>query len=379
MKLRNLFFIMFCLSYFIPACKQRNNFITPKYPNKEVYLELKDSLILFGSNRLILSNNFTLVSNLDTAFVLYDHVTKNVIKVNSSATGNDSIVDFFNLADRFMMYPNFLSNMLEVKQIGDQQFILISFPFSIIVDSDFNFICKVTLKGNEELYTTPGNKSEICFSPQNNCIYYPIIPDLPATHKDYYSKGRIIEVNLHSEKINILPIGLPVDFESWKNYGLFSLPHITIWENYLFYIYPGSKILYKFDLNTHQQEGILLAPSHADITATEFTGNVFDQIKKHAESAKFFRIIGFGDLILLYYQTGIDNVEKNGYRNKNTYVIAYSPSTNEVVCDISMNIADSYNTPTFLDNDFLYYLKDETSSNLHEIKASFFKYKLEIH
>jgi hypothetical protein len=158
---------------------------------------------------------------------------------------------------------------------------------------------------------------------------------------------------------------------------LFSLPHTAIWENYLFYIYSGSNVLYKFDLESHEKEGLLLVPTHADISETELTGNVFEQIKKYAESAKFYRVIGNDELILLYYQNGGRSSDKHDFRHKNTFVIAYSPATNEILCDTPMNIVGSYNNPTFYENGILYYLRDGLSSGIMESKASFLKYKFE--
>lgn len=377
------FWLLTCTLSYFPSCKHSAVNSVPNYLNKDVYPVSEDVLTLTGDKDFLFSNNLSIVSKQDSIYIIFDGTTKHILAVNSSKAGKDGIVEYINLADRFEKYPGFVQNMMGVKEIGDHQFLLISFPFSIIVDSDFNFTKRISFKSESDdlLYNPSGSVHEICFNENNHCIYYPMFPDLPASHKDYFDKGRIVEVNLKSEKVRVLPIGLPSDYEPGKNYGIFSLPLITARDNSLYYIYVGSNILYKLDLNTQKTESITLATKHANISAVELTGNIFDQIYKHAECATFYRAIGNEDLIMLFYRDGSKKGAFNigeGISSLNQYVMAYSPKSNEVLYDIPLNIEGTYNDPSFNENGILYFLKDGNMVDIMEIRASFLKYRFMI-
>ncbi|TCO04432.1 hypothetical protein [Natronoflexus pectinivorans] len=382
--MREFIFLVIGMFLIATACQRNTSSYVSNHLNKDVNIVLKDSLVLIGDDEIFSSGNFSIISKEESVYKIFDHLTKTILVLNTSKKERARIVSQIDLSLRYGMNSGFIQNLLGVKKIHNQQFILISFPYSIIADSNFDFVEKILFQPEsaDNIFNPAGSIQDICYDEHNHCLYIPFFPDIPYTHNDHFDTGRIIEVNLLCKSIKVLPVGLPADYESGKNYGYFSLPFVTVFNNSLFYIFGGSNILNRMDLETLKNEAIMINPQHADISATHLSGNILEQIRKQLTHGTFYRIIEINGMLMLFYREGIQNGTLNtsnkGTLNSNRFVMGYSIDTNEILYDIPLNINKTSNEPVFSKNGMMYFLKSSKMMEYGDISATFYKYRFEV-
>ena len=359
--------LMFIIIISTASCRNKTYIeIAPDYyANLKVDFHLVDSTILKGNKDSVfaLLQPVTIVKNGN--HICFDLMTKKIFEFKSYGGKDFFIENIHNINSSFEKHKGFVSNMIGVVSIDSTKYLLISEPYSLLVDKSFKLIKKISSNVNSKkrIYYRSGNINHIIYNSNRNSVFFPVLPDLPANHEDYFEEGRIVEIDLVNDIAHLLPLGLPPDYQQGKEYQLFSIPIISILGETLYYIYPGSNYLFAYNLQTNNLKGIKIKPQYVNEMFTKEIGSQMgDAFFSIFECNNYYRMMTVDQNLYLFYWKGKNRNSNNGriaFNQLDCYVLAYSPKNNEVLFDVPLNIKGVNKNPAFTKNGILYFLKDQ--------------------
>ncbi|TCO04430.1 hypothetical protein [Natronoflexus pectinivorans] len=365
------------------ACKSEiGNCSKPEYLDKQAGLTQVDSIVCVANENSVFTTLFP-ISHKNNNISFFDFSTYKILKFKENRESNIfQIKHVLDVKNDFQMHPGFLPRLFGVINTKSNKYVLLSEPYSILTDKNLNFNEKIVsnVNTNKQLFHRIGNITHVFNDTISNNIYFPVSPDLPENHIDFYNIGRILKVNLETNTSTLLQLGLPDDYKPNTKYGLFSIPLLVVLNDNLYYIFPGSNYLYQYNLRTNNLHCILIRPKYAKIGTKEIGNDPNDIFFSLFECDIFYRMIVVNDKILLLYWKGKRQESakpRATFKDLNCFMILYCPKKNEVLFDSYLDVKGVNKNPVYVKNDILYFQKlDEL--NMNEIKTTFLRYRISI-
>ncbi|TAL66403.1 MAG: hypothetical protein EPN88_08495 [Bacteroidetes bacterium] len=359
------------------ACTSKNTTKQAIFLNKEVRFNLVDSIICEGDTGEVFSNSLAPVRFNNEEFIAFDMLTKNLLFFNNKGQDKCRNIDLLLLLNKFKISNDRLVGVLE---LNPNKFVICSDPLIFIVDSSLDVLSQYNFNSleNSVKYYIIGDALKLKLSSDKRYLYLTVAPDvLPL---ESYKKGKIMEIDLEKGISRILPIKFPCDYVPGKDYRLFSMPNFTIFKNYLFYIFPGSNYLYKYELVSKLFDSIYILPKYVKINTKDFGPSMADMIYPYLESNNFYQLVNDNKILLLFYWEGKNRNTINrrkGINELNCFFIGYNPDTNEILFDSPLKLNNVLKNVYNFKNGILSF-PSQANENLDISKSKFLNYEMVI-
>lgn len=363
------------------ACNNTSSVEQPTYVYKNLNFEINDTIALEGDTENIFSTYLYPIRFDSTELIAFDILTNNLLFFKTETFPLYHIDQAIDLQVQYQMYSSIRNKLVGVIEVYNNNLLIISDPYFLIVDRDLEIqkVFNFNIHDNITNYYITGDVTNIKSNEDRTCVYFTIAPGLPAKEENYFTSGRIAEVNLKTGNYRILPVPLPFDYEIGKNYEIFAMPNFTLHENYLYYIYPGSNYLYNYNLINDNIDSTFISPKHVEINVKEVGSNLED-LFSHLECNNFYQIISDDDLILLFYWKGKTRGPHNrhyGLKALDCYILGYKPDVNMVLFDELFETNNLLKKAYMFREGKLYFIYDDITK-LNQLKTEILVYGLEI-
>lgn len=373
----NKFLIVLYIAIVCISCTKKNT-NEPKYLNRDVSFNIVDTIICNGNSGILFSKYLFPVKNTSLKYIAYDLYTDNLLIYIKKTPEKSRVID---IKSKFQMYSSLPNSLFGVVEVKNNNFLVCSEPYFLLIDSTLNIlnVFNFNLKVDSIKFYRTGDVSNIKLNDIKNCIYFPVSPRLPKKNIKTFNKGRIAEINLDKGTCKILPIKLPNDYEKGKDYKLFSVPNITIFKNRLFCIYPGSNLLYEYNLYTSKIDSIFISPKYAKICVKEVGTSMEDRVYSYLECDNFYQILNDNNIISLFYWKGKKRKtynKRNGLDEIDCYIMGYDPNKKEVLFDRPFTLKNVFKKPYLFKEGELYLVSNEETNDMNKIQSKIIKYEM---
>ncbi len=237
------------------------------------------------------------------------------------------------------MYSSIKRRLIGVVEVSNNRFIICSEPYFLILDEHLgiNEVFNFDFKDSLTSYYITADIRNLKTNSDKTHLYLTVAPGLPTSHENYFTSGRIVEIDIKEGNYRILPVTLPYDYAADKNYRLFDIPNFTIFDDNLFYIYPGSNYLYEYNPKTDNLDSTIILPQHVEINSKEVGRTREDIIYTQFECNNFYQILNDDELMLMFYWEGKKrktyNRQDGVFKALDCYILGYKPDENIILFD----------------------------------------------